>query len=1158
MKKAIIPVFWFTTMLVYQTLSQTILLKEDFTSYDGTSSTTPAGWTITTHSAYTSSSYAGPSGVNSYKFSVTNAQITSPSFSSMADTVKFWMKLVSGNPASKLVIESYISLISQWDTLKEIDSLPTTGTLFKFKLDSTTTQLKLTYIKSTGNLAFDDFSITTSKSGDFVAPVITLLGSNPMTVNKDSVFTDPGATAQDDKDGDITNKISITGSVNTLLPGTYLLHYNVSDLAGNPATEVIRTVNVIELDLTPPTIVSAILADNNDLDVFFSESMDATTSQNIINYSVSVIGNPVTAIIDPGNDSLVHLNFTSSFTPDLEYTLTISGVKDKNGNTIQVSSTIKFTYSLPAPKDIIISEIMFDPDPQVSLPNSEFIEIYNRSQKKINVSGWEFTDGTTTGTLSSFVLEPGNYLILCPATAVSSFTSFGSAMGLTLFPSLNNSGDNIVLSDNKGTEIDKVSYYPSWMGNSSKEEGGWTLEIKNPDNPCSSSDNWTASTSSTGGTPGIQNSVYSTTGDLTPPELIKVLVLSSTKIKLVFSETLEKNSLANVVYSPSTGIIKDSLSVNELNAIYLTFGNSFTPKVTNSISVSGVKDCWGNAITTPVSKSYIYYEFFPASAGSVVINEIYADPDELSPLPYSEYVELYNTTQNAINLKDFKFSDATSSVTIPEGAYIEPEGFLILCPTSNVSLFPPEINVVGISISLNNTGERLTLANDSGKIISTISYTVDWYVDGSKDEGGWSLEQIDPYNPCSREANWSASTDEQHGTPGRENSLFANNPDLTTPQLERVGVPGNDSLIFYFDESVDSSSLITLNYIFSDTSYKIISKSLEQPDNSKIIIGLNKNLVLKKLYYVSITGIKDCSGNTMTSQTRKFFAMGEKSDSMDIIINEVLFDPLTGGYDFVELFNRSEKFIDLKGWQLANTNSDGEISTKTTFTFDSYILFPKSYCVITLGKNVLQKFYKQAVDSTIIGLASMPSYSSSSGSVVVLNEKDSVSDWFNYSYKMHFALLDKKKGVSLERVSAFRPTNEAANWHSAATTAKYATPGFANSQGEETPVSGEEFYIIPGVFTPDNDGKNDFTTIGFNFNTPNAMGILTIYDVTGRKIKSIANNELLGKSGTWPWDGTTDDNTKARVGYYIVYFEVYNLEGKTKSFKKTVVVGARF
>src|SRR3990167_6064144 len=175
MKKAIIPVFWFTTMLVYQTLSQTILLKEDFTSYDGTSSTTPAGWTITTHSAYTSSSYAGPSGVNSYKFSVTNAQITSPSFSSMADTVKFWMKLVSGNPASKLVIESYISLISQWDTLKEIDSLPTTGTLFKFKLDSTTTQLKLTYIKSTGNLAFDDFSITTSKSGDFVAPVITLL-----------------------------------------------------------------------------------------------------------------------------------------------------------------------------------------------------------------------------------------------------------------------------------------------------------------------------------------------------------------------------------------------------------------------------------------------------------------------------------------------------------------------------------------------------------------------------------------------------------------------------------------------------------------------------------------------------------------------------------------------------------------------------------------------------------------------------------------------------------------------------------------------------------------------------------------------------------------------------------------------------------------------
>ena len=87
---------------------------------------------------------------------------------------------------------------------------------------------------------------------DTTAPAISLAGDNPIYVEQGSVFTDPGASATDDQDGDISNKIQVTGTVNINSAGTYILRYNVSDLAGNNASEVTR--NVIVRDTTIPVI----------------------------------------------------------------------------------------------------------------------------------------------------------------------------------------------------------------------------------------------------------------------------------------------------------------------------------------------------------------------------------------------------------------------------------------------------------------------------------------------------------------------------------------------------------------------------------------------------------------------------------------------------------------------------------------------------------------------------------------------------------------------------------------------------------------------------------------------------------------------------------------------------------------------------------------
>ena len=82
-------------------------------------------------------------------------------------------------------------------------------------------------------------------SEDTTPPVISILGTNPVNVNKGDTYSDEGATATDDVDGDITANIKVDNTVDTSVAGTYYVYYTVSDAAGNEATQVTRKVIVV-------------------------------------------------------------------------------------------------------------------------------------------------------------------------------------------------------------------------------------------------------------------------------------------------------------------------------------------------------------------------------------------------------------------------------------------------------------------------------------------------------------------------------------------------------------------------------------------------------------------------------------------------------------------------------------------------------------------------------------------------------------------------------------------------------------------------------------------------------------------------------------------------------------------------------------------------
>ena len=100
----------------------------------------------------------------------------------------------------------------------------------------------------------DTIAILITVAPDTVAPVITLAGSATINVVVGGTFTDPGVTASDNVDGDISSSVVVAGdAVNTNTAGTYIITYNVSDAAGNAATQVTRTV-VVAVDTVKPVI----------------------------------------------------------------------------------------------------------------------------------------------------------------------------------------------------------------------------------------------------------------------------------------------------------------------------------------------------------------------------------------------------------------------------------------------------------------------------------------------------------------------------------------------------------------------------------------------------------------------------------------------------------------------------------------------------------------------------------------------------------------------------------------------------------------------------------------------------------------------------------------------------------------------------------------
>ena len=190
----------------------------------------------------------------------------------------------------------------------------------------------------------------------------------------------------------------------------------------------------------------------------------------------------------------------------------------------------------------------------------------------------------------------------------------------------------------------------------------------------------------------------------------------------------------------------------------------------------------------------------------------------------------------------------------------------------------------------------------------------------------------------------------------------------------------------------------------------------------------------------------------------------------------------------------------------------------------------------------------------ILTLNSLPSFPDAEGFVLLLNQQGNVVDEVNYSDDWHFKLIDNAEGVSLERIDPGSPSQNPGNWHSAASTAGYGTPGYKNSQFKNQQSIAATIEVLPKVFSPDNDGFDDIATIQYKITEPGYVANITIFDAAGRPIRNLVRNGTLSTNGYWNWDGLDDKGRKLPVGAYILFTEIFNLQGKKERFKNVVVL----
>ncbi|MBI5474016.1 MAG: lamin tail domain-containing protein [Ignavibacteriae bacterium] len=554
---------------------------------------------------------------------------------------------------------------------------------------------------------------------------------------------------------------------------------------------------------------------------------------------------------------------------------------------------------------------------------------------------------------------------------------------------------------------------------------------------------------------------------------------------------------------------------------------------------------------------------FPAH--SVVVNEIMYAPSGSEP----EWVELFNTRTDSIDLRNWLISDnlvSSKKVITAQSVLIPPLGFVVLTRDS-VALVEsyPEIpsRVIGVTSfpSFNNTGDAVVVYDNRSATIDSAAYLPAW--GGSN---GSSLERIDALGPATDSTNWITSTDSLRATPGRKNSQVILDYDVRVVRLSSDTItPGTTANIRVDVQNVGRLQSGPFELVlFNDANGDSVGAQPEIVHRQSVSHALarRESIAVMLLWSQPPSGIHrlivraEYGPDQRTSNNVGFGVLRVGYAERTLVINEVMYAPFSESAEYVELYNASPTDIDLAQWKIRDRLVSGS-SNEFKLCSATRMLHPGEYFVLASDSSLRRTF--PPVDArlcTIVSQSSL-SFNNDGDDVVLIDAAGLVIDSVRYAPAWHNPNVIDKSGRSLEKINPLLPSNGARNWTTCALSVG-GTPGHQNSVYTSTMPAQARLVISPNPFSPDGDGREDFTIIQYEVPLTVSMIRARVFDAIGREIRTLVNNEASGSRGSIVWDGMDDDKQKARVGIYIVLLEAIDDRGGViETAKGAVVVAAR-
>lgn len=537
----------------------------------------------------------------------------------------------------------------------------------------------------------------------------------------------------------------------------------------------------------------------------------------------------------------------------------------------------------------------------------------------------------------------------------------------------------------------------------------------------------------------------------------------------------------------------------------------------------------------------------------ILISEIMAKPTPEIGLPAVEYIELHSRLPHPVTLQNWRLTLGNTSKSLPD-ITLDSCGYAVLIAQKNLEAFSPYCdNLYTLSsLAVTDGGQALTLYDQDGEVIHYVNFKLTWHTEKVKQEGGWSLEMIDEGWPCAGGWNWNSSVDPSGGTPGRPNSIRNTLYDNTVPTITGVTMRDSVTLRVHFSKT-QTQNAAGEDFFRAEPYLKILNVTEVSPEYASLDILFSEAPHPNTDYRLFAAGtVTDCGGNRWQMDTEIPFGRTSPPECNDLVINEILTNALGDeNADYLEIYNRSNKIIDLKDVKVGYGGDT--LPQKAVIAVSKGLqLPPGAYMALCKRKSLTLEQYVCRDENALTECDSLPDLATTQGILYLTDRSLRTIDRLAYTEEMHYPKLLTVKGVSLERIYPDMPTQDEDNWRSAAESAGFGTPGYRNSQAGNA-LESSTFEVTPEVFSPDNDGFEDYAEVVCTFPDEENRVRIVLYNNRGHPVKQLANNVLCGSEARFRWDGDDDNGQPAPAGMYVIQIESWNLRSQ-KTLRKRLVV----